>query len=157
MDYLDISDSSITASSASNVNHSAKRVRFGSSFDCASAWAAAVDDRVPWVQFDMEQKVTVWGVAVKAQCNEPSTNQGVTSLKVATSKDRRKWSPVSWLITANYSVGNLSVSWFNKAATAQNWRIEVLSWQHQPTMKADLIGQPKGNPVVFASLCWRHL
>ena len=148
MDYVDISDALITASSESDVHHTAKEVRWKrNSSDCFPAWVAASDDRAPWVQFDMEQDVTVWGVAVKPRCDDLYTNQRVTSFKVAASKDRRKWSYVSRVTSANFSVDNLFISWFDEAATAQNWRIEVLSWQHQPAMKADLIGQPKGSHV----------
>ena len=49
--------------------------------------------------------------------------------------------PIS--ITTNYSVKEESISWFDEAASAQYWRIKLLSWEIQPSMKADLIGRPK--------------
>ena len=142
--YLDISDASITASSEHNTNHTAKRVRVDCYLDYACAWAAARDESTPWVQFDMEQEVTVWGVLVKARCDKPYTDQRVTSLKVVMSNDRVRWHDASEVINPNYSVEGLSTSWFDEAATAQYWRIQILKWHIQPFMKADLLGHPKG-------------
>ena len=69
--YLQISDRLITASSEGwEANHEAHRVRMDRYFDFACAWSATRDDRNPWVQFDMEQDVTVWGVVVKPRCDE---------------------------------------------------------------------------------------
>ena len=142
--YLDISDTSITASSERNVQHAAKRVRVDRYLDYACAWAAAPNDRKVWIQFDMEQDVTVWGVLWKPRCDEPYTDQRVTSLKVVMSNDRVRWHDVSEVITPNYSVDNISTSWFDEAATAQYWRIQVLAWHIQPSLKADLLGHPTG-------------
>ena len=145
MEYLKIRDALITASSERNANHAAKRVKTYDYFDHACAWAAAADDRAPWVQFDMEQTVTVWGVLVRPRCDEPYTDQRVTTLQVAMSERGMKWNDVSGVISTNYSVEQESISWFDEAFTARYWKIQLLSWVIQPSMKADLIGQPKGN------------
>ena len=141
--YLDISDASFTASSESDVHHTAKTVSFARYHD--HVWTAASGDHTPWVQFDMEQEVTAWGVLVECRSHEPHTNQSVTSLKVAASVDRVKWEDVSKSLRTNRTDHQPSyISWFDEAATAQYWKIHVLEWYIQPSMKADLLGHPKG-------------
>ena len=142
--YLNISDASITASSDLTTHHTAERVRADRYLDYGCAWAPAHDEGKPWVQFDMEQKVIVWGVLVKPSCYEQYVDKRVTSLKVVMSNDRVRWHDASVVITLNYSVDNVSTSWFDEAATAQYWRIQILAWHIQPFMKADLLGHPKG-------------
>ena len=108
-------------------------------------WTPAPDDHAPWVQFDMEQEVTAWGVVVKFRRDEQYTNQIATSLKVATSVDRLKWNDVSRVLPTNHTTYPSSVTWLEKAAAAQYWRIHVRGWYKQPSIKAELVGQPKGN------------
>ena len=103
------------------------------------------------MQFDMEQEVTVWGVAVKPRCDEPHNHEGVISLRVVRSHDEIKWHDASDVIHANYVLNHTSNSWFEEAASARYWRIQVLTWQSRPSMKADLIGLPKGR-YLFGSL-----
>ena len=155
MDYLNISDASITASSERNANHAAKRVRINRYLDYACAWAAAPDDYRPWIQFDMEQKVTVWGVVVNPRCDEPYTNQRVTVLTVAVSEDIVRWTDVSDVQTLVYlnSFRYNSTSWFDDAVTARYWRIYILDWENQASMKADLIGLPIGKPWYLLWVC----
>ena len=149
LDYLDISDTLITASSERNVNHAAKRVRLNSYNNFACAWSPASEDPAPWVQFDMEQEVTVSGVVVKPRCDEPYTRQRVTSFKVAKSDDGVLWQDASGVIPTDYRVNQNSVSWLDVDTTARYWRIKPLTWHIQLSMKADLIGQPKGKRRAF--------
>ena len=149
MNYLDISDASITASSERNANHSAKQVRMNLYID--DMWSAHPRDRAPWVQFDMEQEVTVWGVTVKPRYDgDGPTNQGVTKLQVAMSKERLKWRDVSEVITISHSAEQISIVRFDESATAQYWIIKVLAWKNEASMKADLIGQPAGRRRLFS-------
>ena len=145
VDYLDLDDASITASSERNVNHAAKRVRINRYLDNACAWAAAGTDNTPWVQFDMEQEVTAWGLLVKLPCGEPQTSYRVTALKVTMSQDGVRWNDVSGTLTMSYTSHQESTSWFDEPATSRNWKLQVIHWNGEPTMKADLFGQPKGN------------
>ena len=138
---LDISDASITASSEWGTYHEAERVRLNRYFGPACAWAAGRFDVTPWVQFDMEQDVTVWGVVMKPRCD---TNQRVTSFQVSSSVRGTRWCDVSGRITPDYSVNETSTSWLDEPVTARYWRIKVLAFLNHPSMKADLIGQPKG-------------
>ena len=148
VDYLDISDALITASSELSALHAAKLVKLNRHSDNASAWNAATDDSAPWIQFDMEQEVTVWGVVVeptlRATANA-SAGQGVTLLSVAKSDDGVKWSDISGVLNTDYSVNHTSTSWFEEAVTARYWRIQLLAWETEPSLRADLIGQPRGN------------
>ena len=150
MGYLNISDASITASSERNANHSAKRVRVDRYLDYACAWVPAHDERKPWVQFDMEQEVTVWGVFVKPRCDEPYTDQRVASLIVGVSDNRERWRDVSGVMRIIYSNRPNATVWFNEAARAQHWRIYLLTWPSHPALKADLIGLPIGKLVLFS-------
>ena len=135
---LDISDSSITASSEWGTYHEAERVRLNRYFGLACAWAAGGNDRAPWVQFDMEQDVTVWGVVMKPRCD---ADQRVTFFQVSSSEDGTRWCDVSERITPDYSVDRTSTSWFDEPVTARYWRIKVLAFLNHPSMKADLIGE----------------
>ena len=144
---LNIRDASITVSSERNTNHAAKRVRMSSYDNFPCAWIAASDDQMPWVQFDMEQDVTVWGVVLKIQCDYPYTSPRVISLKVVRSDDGVQWKDASDVISANYSVYNSSTSWLDEATTARYWKIEVLTWHIKLPIKADFIGQPKGKKL----------
>ena len=144
MDYLDISDASITASSERDVNHAAKRVRINRYLDYACAWSAAPDDHKPWIQFDMEQEVTVWGVLVKPPCIESYSFPKFTSLKVTMSEDGVKWTDVSDTLIIFDPNDQQLITWFDEPLTAQNWKLQIFQWYSVPTMKADLIGKPKG-------------
>ena len=145
VEYLDVSDASVTASSERNADCTAKRVKTYRYVDYPCAWAAARDDPAPWVQFDMQQEVAVWGILVMTGCYDSSvTDERVTTLQVAMSQKGVKWNDASGVITTNYSVGQMSVSWFAEVLTAQYWRIYLLSWVSRPSMKADLLGQPTG-------------
>ena len=44
---------------------------------------------------------------------------------------------------ADYSFKNTSISWITHPTRAQYWRIQVISWDAAPAMKADLIGKGK--------------
>ena len=144
VEYLEISDALITASSELSFNHAANRVRLNCYLDYACAWSPAADDPKPWVQFDMEQDVTVWGVVVKPRCDHPYTNQRVTLLKVFRSDDEVLWQDASGVISANYSFYHDSTIWLDEATSARYWKIEALAWKVQLSMKADLIGLSKG-------------
>ena len=152
--YLNIDDSSITASSSWGAKHEAYRVRLDRYFDLACAWCGKNDEPRPWVRFDMGQEVTGWGVVVKPRCDSPHTNQQVTSLQVFKSDDDVKWCGVSDVITTDYSIDKTSTSWFDEAATARYWRINVLTWLTHPSMKADLIGLPKGKACSSCCCCF---
>ena len=141
---MNIRDASITASSERNTTHAAKRVRINRYDDDESAWAPAAIDHAPWVQFDMEQDVTVWGIVMKPRCDDPHTDQRVTLVKVARSDYGVQWQDTSNIISADYSVYEISTSWLDEATTARYWRIEVVTWHAELFMKADLIGRPKG-------------
>ena len=148
VDYLDISNALITASSERSALHAAKLVRLNRYSDNTSAWTAATDDPAPWVQFDMEQEVTVWGVIVKPRqrlTGRPSGAQGVALLSVVNSADGVEWRDISGVMSTDYSVNHTSTSWFEEAVTARYWRIQLLAWNIEPSMRADVIGQPKGN------------
>ena len=140
--YLNIEDDLITSSSVLGVNHEAHRVILNHYFDRACAWAAGNADPAPWVRFDMGQEVTVWGVVAKPRCDYPS--QQVSSLQVFKSDDGVNWCTASGVITTDYSVDDTSTTWFNEAWTARYWRIDPVTWLNHPSMKADLIGLPKG-------------
>ena len=137
-----ISDESIQASSELSITYVAKQVRMNHYADSVYGWVPDLDDFKPWVQFDMEHVVTAWGVVVKLPGNNPHINDRITSLKVAKSGDGEKWRDVSDVIYIKYNTNDmLSISWFKKAATAQYWKINILTWQELVVMKADLIGQ----------------
>ena len=154
VEYLDISDALITASSQHSINHAAKRVRLNRYRNYACAWSAAHDDRTPWVQFDMEQDVTVWAVFVEARCDEPYTYQKVTSFQLASSDDAVRWRHVSDVISPYYvnrSDEQMSMTWLQKSATARYWKIQALKWQRDASMKADLVGYPVGKVRLCSS------
>ena len=149
-DYLDINDAFITASS-DLVSFPAKQVRMENSLGSLCAWVAKPNDPTPWVQFDMEQDVTVWGVDVRPGCDSMYVQQRITSLKVSMSGDQVKWNDVTDAITIVYENNQHpnSLLWFDEVATARNWRIYILDWEYLPSMKADFLGQPIGKPVLF--------
>ena len=144
--YLDISDASITASSERGVNHAAKLVRIDRYYEHYCGWTAAAGDHAPWVQLDMQQEVTAWGVFVKFRCDEEYINDvGLLAiLKVATTVDRLRWDFVSRQQISNDPIYKPLYSWFEEAVTAQYWRLHLLGWGDQPTIKADLVGQLNG-------------
>ena len=136
-------DGLISASSEFSI-YVARQVRTNGHLNSTYGWTPDVDDREPWVQFNMEQVVTVWGVVVMLSGNDPNTEEKITSLKVAASGDGVKWNDVSDVMFTNYNKvdrGMFSTSWFKKASQAQYWRINVLAWQNRISMQADLIGQ----------------
>ena len=137
----DISAESIRASSQFSINSAAKQVRMNHYLDSTYGWTPHFDDLAPWVQFDMEEVVTVWGVVVRLPGINPYIYERIRSLKVAMSEYAVKWRDASDVIITSYNTDDmLSISWFRKAATAQYWRINALTWQDQISMKADLIG-----------------
>ena len=70
VEYLQISDDSITASSVyDSAIHAAYRVRTDNYFDQPCCWSAGKGDAKPWVQFDLGVEVTVWGVLIKPRCD----------------------------------------------------------------------------------------
>ena len=141
MDFLAISDALISASSEHSSVAGAKRVRMDNYFDFSCAWAAGQTDVRPWVQFNMGEVVTVWGVIMKPRCDPPYDVQRVLSYQLEKSDNGNSWSEASDVITADYSFDETSISWLSHPAKAQYWRIAVISSQVHPSMKADLIGK----------------
>ena len=139
--YLNIKEDSITASSDWGGYHEAQRVRLDSYFNPSCSWVADVGESTPWVQFDMEQDVTVWGVVMKPRCDPPSDKERVTSFQLSSSQDGTRWCDVSGRITPDYSVNKVSRSWLDEPVTARYWMIQALAWAIRPAMKADLIGE----------------
>ena len=137
---IKLDDTLITASSEKDVNFAAKKVILSNHFDPWCGWRPADDDHLRWVQFDMKQDVTVWGVVVKAPCNVDFPGEKVTSFEVVMSGDEVKWSDVSGILSPNYE-GETAYCWFDGIGTARWWRIYVLGWLNHPTVKADLIGE----------------
>ena len=122
-------------------------MRITTNLEHLSAWIADTHDYAPWVKFDMEQEVTVWGVIVTMVPASPERDifLKVTSIKVSMSGDGVKWNDVSGVISTVYKgTPNISLSWFDEAATARNWKIDVVAWEYLPSMQADLLGEPKG-------------
>ena len=160
VDYLDISNALITASSRRSAIYAADQVRMNRYAEYANAWTAAAADPAPWVQFDMEQEVTVWGVVVQPTKHFTwgaffwdvvvHTSEGVTLFNVVHSNDRVNWFDKSGILTADYSVSHISTSWFEEVVTARYWRIRLLAWKTTPSMRADLIGRLKGNKRWFS-------
>ena len=145
---LDLTDDSITACSELNTDLTAERVKLNNYCEQgAGAWCASLDDHRPWVQFDFERNVTVWGVYVRPRCDEPYTNERVTSLKVTKSDDGLEWCEASGVMSVTYpniadGRGERAMLWFReKFATARYWSITVLDWEGHPCMKADLYGK----------------
>ena len=134
-------DVQIHASSQFSI-YVANNVKMNPNMDSVYGWTPDSDDLAPWVQFDLEQVVTVWGVVVKLTGSNSFTDGRITSLKVATSGEGVRWSDVSDVLITNYNNRTMrSDSWFKKAARAKYWRINVLAWQNRISMKADLIGE----------------
>ena len=141
--FLAITDASITASTVYSPSHGPERVRLDKYSEYPCAWVALINEPRPWVQFDMGELVTVWGVIMKPRCDPPWDVQRILSFQLGKSDDGTSWSYVSDVVTADYSVNKTSVSWITHPTRAQYWRIEVVSWQEAPSMKADLIGKGK--------------
>ena len=143
---LKLRDDLITASSEYNVYHAANRVRIHSLSECdGPSWCAAIDDPEPWVQFDFEQDVTVWGILVKTPCDGRNVDHQVGVLRATKSDDGVEWCNASkWLfvqygpVDGNSNIGRCTFSeTFN---TARFWRIYVEISDNIPSMKVELIG-----------------
>ena len=139
--YLNISDDAISATSmwVDREDHGAKRVRLGRYTSTCCCWAPWFEiDPTPWVQFDMEMEVTVWGLVLKQRCDGWDK---VLSCNVTFSHDGNLWMTAAENLVAFYPDGTTSVVWFQYPIRGRYWRIHPLTFVLYPSMKADLIGR----------------
>ena len=131
-------DSQINVSSIFSASFRKENIRFDYKGQ-RCAWFKHDSDTSPWVKFDFLQSLTAIGVKIGKRCEDPYTNQYVTSLHVSTSEDDVTWSSIGTDVQAVYE-GMVFTWWFDMVISARYWRIEPVTFNIRPSMRVDFIG-----------------
>ena len=136
-------DSLYSASSDNGWYHEAFRARFGAHTSLACAWRAANGDSARWLQISLpvHPVYLVRGAMIIERCDWPFEGQRPNVIHVTTSSDDVNWQDVllSHDITNSYTNGETSV-WFDSASTNRYWKIHIVQFHDEPSMKCDLLG-----------------
>ena len=140
VDYLVLTkvtqSSQITASSEFNFDFPAAKIRLDE-YSSGCAWSPRLDDIDPWIKFDLSQPYVGVGVLIRPRCTNIWLR--ITSAHIAASNDDITYTYVVTNLQVIY-VDNSFTSWFPERVTARYWKITPLTYDHYPTLKADIIG-----------------
>ena len=131
-------DSQINVSSIFSADFWKENIRFDYKGQ-SCAWFKHDSDTSPWVKFDFLQSRTAIGVKIEKRCEDPYTNQYVTSLHVSTSEDDVTWSYIGTDVQVVYE-GMVFTWWFDRDVSARYGRIKPVTFNIRPSMRVDFIG-----------------
>ena len=147
--YLSVTDDLITASS--HTTHSRPPYARFDYKNVPCAWQPHSTDPDPWLQFDLGQVLTVYGVVIRHQCKE-YTFFRVTSFYVSKSDDQAAWVTVSDVVIPDYTVNGTAITWFPQPLEGRFWRFHPVTNVGGYALKADLYGKPAGKLFNFLQL-----
>ena len=130
-----LSDDAFSASSEFNKNHSAKLARLNSEPKYAN-WSSKKCDENQWVQIDLGEVKTIWGVCTQGRYN---SDQWVKSYGLLISSDGKNWDCVGENIVANFDRDGLSEFLFDAPQLTRFVRFQPTSWHQWISMRADVL------------------
>ena len=136
-------DSLFSASSYNGLFHEPFRARYNAHFGFSCSWRSAFDDQLaPWLQISLPENPAylVRGVVIKERCDWPFWGRPDV-INITTSSDDVTWQDVllEHDIADSYANSETSV-WFDSASTNRYWKIHIVEYNGEPSMKCDLIG-----------------
>ncbi|XP_031562905.1 uncharacterized protein LOC116298543 [Actinia tenebrosa] len=149
-----IPDSSITASSMWNANHSPSRARLGIVRQGAKtgAWSARTNDVNQWIQVDMGRVVKVTRIATQGR---QDYNQWVKTYAVQYSMDGGHFEDYQGgrVLTGNSDRNSIVGHSLEPAIIARYIRIRPKSWYGHISMRFEIYGCTSGFPVPTSPAC----
>ncbi len=130
-----LSDEAFGASSDFNKNHAAKLARINSEPKFAN-WSSKKSDENQWIQIDLGEVKTVWGVCTQGRFNQ---DQWVKSYNLFVSSDGKSWDTIGVDIPANTDRDSLSENNFTNAVLARYIRFQPTAWHQWISMRVDVL------------------
>jgi hypothetical protein len=130
-----LGDEAYSASSEFNKNHAAKLARANSEPKFAN-WSSKKCDENQWIQIDLGEVKTVWGVCTQGRFNQ---DQWVKSYNLFVSSDGKSWETIGVDIPANTDRDSLSENSFTNPVLARYVRFQPTSWHQWISMRVDVL------------------
>jgi len=130
-----LGDEAYSASSEFNKNHAAKLARINSEPKFAN-WSSKKSDEHQWIQIDLGEVKTVWGVCTQGRFNQ---DQWVKSYTLFVSSDGKSWETIGVDIAANTDRDSLSENNFTNPVLARYVRFQPTAWHQWVSMRVDVL------------------
>lgn len=133
--HLELDDESYSSSSEWNRNHAAKFAKLNSEPKVAN-WSSKKCDTNQWLQIDLGETKTIWGVASQGLYNK---DRWVISYNLSISNDGKNWTIIENEISGNFDKETVVEFILASPVIARYVRFIPTSWNEWISMRADVL------------------